>query len=160
MRVSRTLVFLGWALELKIKDDADHLVRWRWPVGTIGLYCTPNGRSLYMLRTLEARAVDKPSSSNKEAARRFRQWSQQDPDHWFAFKVTKGSEVLHKWGYPVELIYRSDKWNKQPTDYAHRFTGAPVAYADKKIGARAKPSAWGILGTDGRALVTARGIVG
>lgn len=160
MRVSRTLVFLAWALELSAEDDAGLIVRWRWPVGTVGLYSTPNGRSLYLLRTLEARAVDKAPRAHLEAARRFTTFTQQDPAEWFAFKVPKGSEVLHKWGYAVELLYRSDKWNREPTDYVHKFTGAPVAYADRKPGPRAKPSAWGILGTDGRTLVTARGIVG
>jgi len=160
MKVASHLVFLGWCRLFTMEDDAGTVIRGETAVGKVGVFATPNKRALYLLQLPTARTVDKDPRSSSQAAKLFRTWSQREPEEWFRFVLPDSSSTLWKWGYASELVYRSDKWNREPTDYIHRFDRAPVAYADRKPGPKARPKNWGILATDGRPLVSARGIIG
>lgn len=163
MKISRDLVFLGYVLSFTVEDDAGAALRAAPKApGDWNLFCTPNGRALYILQIDGVKQDERSPHGNKEAAKMFRTWSRRDPSQWWRMKTVSHSKdgTLWKWGYMLDIVYRSDKWAQHPTDYIHHFKGTPVAYADQKPGPHASPRCWGVLDTGGRILVTGRGIVG
>lgn len=165
MKIARRLVLLGIARELVIEDDAHAYKRIAWKLprsGDIesGLFSNGKGTALFILPIRAP--VPQDGSAPRDLAVLFRKWSQLEPSTLFRFKVPDRSATLFKNGYARSILYRSGKWTGRDEDYLHTFEmePGPVMYADRQGAGRGAASAYGILRTDGKPLVTARGIIG
>lgn len=165
MKIARRLVLLGIARELAIEDDAGKVRRIGWNLpqsGDIeaGLFANATGTALFIL-PIRAPVPDE-GRAPRDLAALFRKWSALAPATLFRFKVPDAAATLYKAGYARALLYRSGKWTGRAADYIHDFTArpGPVVYSSRGGRGARGPLAFGVLRTDGKPLVTARGIVG
>jgi len=151
-KVPARLVLLGAAFEL-VTDRGTIKGSGKW-----GLFSSPSGRELYMIRARRpALAAVPPGAKMAQAKNTWRKWSGFSVDGAIRFELPDAEAFLDQPIAGIEVIrYRSDKWTGKDTYYEHRFGRAVYGVANHET----KPTAIVIAAKPSRVLVTARGIVG
>jgi len=160
MKIGKELVYLRACVNaINVSDDANDHRKFTFRAGTMQLFSNVEGTALYILPVKRPKAATVPRSRKRGKAL-FSAFTGYEAEAGFRFTVPDAATTLYKRGDVLTILYTSDKdaggGRGTRQKYIHTFKAPPPIYSDRK----AAPRAWGILRTDGKRLVTARGIIG
>lgn len=160
MKVGRELVWLrAWVDSVNITDDAGKQIRRTFKADSVHLFSNLAGTALYLLPVKSAKAA-KVAATRKRGKALYSRFTGYEAEQGFRFSIPDAATTLYKRGDCLTLYYTSDKaaggGRGKRQKYVHTFKSPPPIYSDRP----GAPRAWGIMQTDGKRLVTERGIIG